>query len=349
MSVQDFLAEAMDIDLGIAALGKKMIVLSANANFRSTYGIEPGERLPEETQLHKLLVMADGQEDLIGVLLDEARDEGKKQRMLYAYHRPAKSGLVFYVVLFDVTEVCSLYERQFAREKSKLIGEMAAGTANSILNPLAVVRGSLQLIESTLKTSLASGHLSDRLVAQTINQYIALANHQVTEINHYVQRWLHLGKPFHVNLRPTLLSAFFQSYIPDLQKEAIEKKVSLMCEFPAEDRQLLIDPYYLREVLNEFFKNAFEASRTGSGSRVQMSVRLAESLVAITIRDSGIGISADLLQQVKDPFFTTKEEAVGLGLNYCEVVLQKMGGYYELTGDAKGTEVKVVLPTVSSD
>lgn len=347
MSVINFFTESPDIDFSIASVDELLKLISANAKFKAVYGIDVGEGLPDASQLRKVVSLAIKQQhDIAGVVIDETAGERRLQFMLYCYRQEAECGTMYYTALFDITGLCNFYEMKLANEKRKLIGEMAAGTANSILNPLAVVRGSLQLIEATLKTNLASSHLSDHLVSQSVGHYITLANHQVTEINNYVQRWLHLGKPFHLDLRPVLISSFLETYVPNLQKEAIKKGVPLVCEFPSEDGQLLIDPHYLREVLNEFVKNAFEAS---DGGLVRLSVHMSDKTSTITIRDSGPGIAADMMKLVKDPFFTTKEDSIGLGLNFCEVVLQKMGGHYELTGDESGTEVRIVLPRVPAE
>ncbi|TMV50714.1 hypothetical protein FE783_08470 [Paenibacillus mesophilus] len=349
MSGIDFITESPDIDFCLATIDELLRLISVNAKFKMMYGIGEGDELPEASQLRKVVSLAiQQQQDIAGVVIDEMAGDRRLQLMLYCYRQEAECGPIYHTALFDISGLIHFYEMKLANEKRKLIGEMAAGTANSILNPLAVVRGSLQLIETTLKTNLASSHLSDHLVSQSVGHYITLANHQVTEINNYVQRWLHLGKPFHLDLRPVLISSFLESYVPNLQKEAIKKGVPLVCEFPSEDGQLLIDPHYLREVLNEFIKNAFEASN-GIGGGVRLSVHMSDKASMITIRDSGPGIAADMMKLVKDPFFTTKEDSIGLGLNFCEVVLQKMGGHYELSGDKAGTEVRIMLPRVPGE
>ncbi|GAA3402840.1 PAS domain-containing sensor histidine kinase [Paenibacillus hodogayensis] len=348
MDVIDFITRSPDIDFSIASFDGRLQLVTANAKFKDMYRISEQEALPEPSQLRKVVELAARQkQDVAGVVIDEMIEGRKLQLMLYCY-KSEEEDERYHTALFDITVLCQFYEMKLANEKRKLIGEMAAGTANSILNPLAVVRGSLQLIETTLKTNLASSHLSDHLVSQSVGHYITLANHQVTEINNYVQRWLHLGKPFHLDLRPVLLSSFLETYVPNLQRDAIKKRVPLVCEFPSDDGQLLIDPHYLREVINEFIKNSFEASHEQKGI-VRLSVQVSDRTATITIRDSGPGIAADMIKLVKDPFFTTKEDSIGLGLNFCEVVLQKMGGHYELSGDPSGTEVRIVLPRVSAD
>lgn len=349
MNVINFIAESSDIDFAIASIDGQMNLICGNAKMKTIYRIDGDAPIPEKSQLRKVVALAFKQkQDVAGVVIEETINDRKYQLMLYCYRREADSGEQCHIALFDITGLCQYYEMKLANEKRKLIGEMAAGTANSILNPLAVVRGSLQLIETTLKANLATNHLSDRLVSQSVEHYITLANHQVTEINNYVQRWLHLGKPFHLDLRPIFISVFLESYIPNLQREAIKQGVPLVCEFPSEDGQLLIDPNYLREVLNEFAKNSFDATK-GTNGVVRLSVQMEDKTATITIKDSGPGIAADMMKLVKDPFFTTKEDSIGLGLNFCEVVLQKMGGHYELSGDDNGTVVRIMLPRMPAE
>ncbi|PYI53007.1 ATP-binding protein [Paenibacillus flagellatus] len=348
MNVFDFVMESPDIDFYIASVDERMEVVSANAKFKETYRVDVGDALPDKSQLRKVVSLAINQkQNVSGVVIEEPSGERVLHLILFCYRLEAEEGDRYHTALFDISGLSQYYEMKLMNEKRKLIGDMAAGTANSILNPLAVVRGSLQLIEATLKANLASNHLSDHLVSQSVDHYITLATHQVTEISKYVKRWLHLGKPFQLQLRPVLLSAFLESYVPSVQKEAIRQGVSLVCEYPAVDGHLLVDPYYLQEVLNEFMKNSFEATN-GSG-RIRLAVELTGEGAAFTIRDSGPGIAEDVMKQVKDPFFTTKEDSIGLGLSFCEVVLHKMGGRYELKGDEAGTEVRISLPRVPAE
>ncbi|MEF3302862.1 HAMP domain-containing sensor histidine kinase [Paenibacillus sp. GYB003] len=349
MNVIDFIAQSPNIDFAIASINGQMQLAYGNAKMKAIYQIEEEQPLPESSQLRKVAALAVKQkQDVAGVVIEENVRDRAYRLMAYCYRTEERGEERCQIALFDISGLCQFYEMQLTNEKRKLIGEMAAGTANSILNPLAVVRGSLQLIETTLKTNLASNHLADRLVAQSVDHYITLANHQVTEINNYVQRWLHLGKPFQLDLRPVWVSVFLESYIPGLQREAIKLGVPLVCEFPSADGQLLIDPHYLREVLDEFVKNSFDATN-GTDGAVRLSVHMDEKTATVLIRDSGPGIAADMMKLVKDPFFTTKEDSIGLGLNFCEVVLQKMGGHYELSGDENGTLVRIVLPKMPAE
>lgn len=346
MNEFDFVMESTDIDLFIASIDERMELVSANAKFRTTYRITTGEALPEQSQLRKVVAHAIKQkQNIAGVVIEESAGEHTLQLILYCYRRETDLGDRYHAAMFDISGFFHFYEMKLTNERRKLIGDMAAGTANSILNPLAVVRGSLQLIETTLKTNLASGHWSDHFASRSVEHYITLANDQVKEIGNYVKRWLHLGKPFHLDLRPVLVSSFLEEYVPSVQKEALRRGVTFVCEFPSVDGELLIDPHYLQEVLNEFMKNSFDASQVAEGGGgVRLSIHISDKTLVFAIRDSGPGIAEDLLKLVKVPFFTTKEDSIGLGLNFCEVVLQKMGGHYELSGGDTGTEVRIVLP-----
>lgn len=351
MDVFDFAKQSPDIDLFMATVDERLTLSAANARFKFQYRVNDGESLPAASQLGKAIALAVKQrQNIAGLVIEESFAGRTMQLLLYVYRCESESGgqprEQYHIALFDVTGLFHFYETQLANERRKLIGDMAAGTANSILNPLAVVKGSLQLIESTLKSYFASSPLVDFHMFQNLDQYLKLAYNQVQEISSYVKRWLLLGKPFQLELRPVLVSAFLETFIPTVQREAIKHGVPLVCEYPASDGSMLVDPHYLKEVLSEFIKNSFEASNRGE---IRFSVQLADETTVITIRDTGTGIAPDVLEQARKPFFTTKETAIGLGLNFCEVVLDKMGGHFQLTGSETGTEVRIVLPKAPKD
>jgi len=346
MNVFEFAKQSPDIDLFMATVDERLTLSAANARFKFQYRVDDGESLPAGSQLGKAIALAVKQrQNIAGLVIEESFAGRTMQLLLYVYRSESESGgqprEQYHIALFDVTGLFHFYETKLANERRKLIGDMAAGTANSILNPLAVVKGSLQLIESTLKSYFASSPLVDFHMFQNLDQYLKLAYNQVQEISSYVKRWLLLGKPFQLELRPVLVSAFLETFIPTLQREAIKHGVPLVCEYPASDGSMLVDPHYLKEVLSEFVKNSFEASNRGE---IRFSVQLADEATVITIRDTGTGIAPEILEQARKPFFTTKETAIGLGLNFCEVVLDKMGGHFQLTGSETGTEVRIVLP-----
>lgn len=191
---------------------------------------------------------------------------------------------------------------------------------------------------------MISIELTTHPLKDKLDQYFALAYHQVQQIDDVLQRFLLLGKPSEMAFVPISVFALLQKFIPCIQRKAFEQNVALVCEFPSSDGQVVAQEFYLQELLSALFLNAFEASQP-SGT-VKFRTEIQDKTVDFFIEDQGEGIADHIIQQVKEPFFTTKDGALGIGLNYCEGILHKIGGTLDIQSSANGTQVHVVLPKI---
>ncbi|MFC0213798.1 ATP-binding protein [Paenibacillus chartarius] len=117
---------------------------------------------------------------------------------------------------------------------------------------------------------------------------------------------------------------------------------ALIREFSGQNGQVLTEELRLEEIITAVCRNACEAC--GSNGIVGFLVRISDETVEFIISDNGEGIAADILPRVKEPFFTTKEEALGFGLSYCEIMTRKIGGRMHIQSSTEGTEVRLVFP-----
>ena len=100
--------------------------------------------------------------------------------------------------------------------------------------------------------------------------------------------------------------------------------------------------FVIRQVLNALVKNAVEASP--SGQRVQLSCECTSGVLRFLVKDSGSGMSSDQLARVAEPFYTTKESGMGLGLSICKSVVEAHNGIISADSGPEGTRFIVELP-----
>ncbi|HEY0827886.1 MAG TPA: hypothetical protein VGE40_07325, partial [Bacilli bacterium] len=180
------------IDIGITTIDNQMRVIQPSAAFRKFYSIADGAYLPRDTNLFLAATQCMEQQVAItGVLLTEVIQEHNRSFLIYLYpHSQSVNDEKFPAItlmLCDCTSLHQEYNMKVENEKRKLIGEMGAGLANLILNPLTVVKGTLQLIVKNLQTLMNTVH---PFAMDRISRHITLANQQVEQIHQNIQRFL---------------------------------------------------------------------------------------------------------------------------------------------------------------
>lgn len=332
--------KSASIDVGVLTINHDTAILFANETFKSWYNVNEGDPLPPKSSLGQTIRLSIQQEEPIRTITDHVLSETfmemERTFLLYAYKWDLQPD-IYTLFLSDISALHHNYENKLKRELRKLTGEMAAGTANYILNPLAVINGSLQLIEKSLQTASAPA-------VSNISRHVSLAKNQAEQIRDHIHRMLIIGKPIHMELEIVLLSSFLQEVIPDIQKEAMGHRITLVCEYPHSEAQLLVHPAYLKQVLQEIVSNSFDALL--DGGQIHIRFDITDHAVTIVITDGGEGIPEDLIPKVTFPFFTTKVDSLGLGLSFCEVVLEKMEGHLHIESASQKTTVLITLPKI---
>jgi signal transduction histidine kinase len=119
----------------------------------------------------------------------------------------------------------------------------------------------------------------------------------------------------------------------------------LICEYPRNNGQFLGHEGHFREALFALIKNAIEA--VGEGGSITLGIDITENSIHFNVSDNGEGIQPDLMPEIRKPFVTTKDDALGIGLSFSEMVIQKMGGTLDITSSPKGTKASVKVPKVN--
>ena len=239
------------------------------------------------------------------------------------------------VVFIDTTLRKEEEERRMQVEKLAALGQVAAGVAHEINNPLAGIKNTFLL----LKDTIAPGH--------PYSQYVSMIDREIQRISDIVGQMYQLYRPDPAEPHPIDLEAFLRDVSQIMAGLLRQHRLSLTTEITPGLPQVRLPQRDLTQVLCNLIRNAIEASRPASDIRI--SVTHDEESVSIAVADRGHGIPAEVLPHIFDPFFTTKmgstQGGMGLGLSVSRSLVQAMGGRIEVqTAVGRGATFMVVLP-----
>ncbi|NOY69611.1 MAG: GHKL domain-containing protein [Deltaproteobacteria bacterium] len=227
-------------------------------------------------------------------------------------------------------------EEQVKRvEKLASIGEVAAGMAHEIKNPLASLTGSIQM----LTKSIPYDPVHDKLMKIILREADRLTS--------LVSEFLMFARPVAVNPLPVTLDTSI-SEILDLfaSDPKCRGGIKIIRKFHP-GISIMIDQEHLRQVAWNLLNNASQA--VDKDGTITISIYpLKKSHACITVSDNGCGIEKEKLNTIFDPFFSTKQEGTGLGLSIVQQIVSSYNGFIDVESEPeKGTRVTVRFPRVS--
>ena len=242
-----------------------------------------------------------------------------------------------------------LYEQQTDRIKKMYrtdrlatLGELAAGAAHEIKNPLTSISSSIQYLSKDFSNEPAKSEMIQEILAE------------VERINKILQGLLSFARPAALNKTEINMEQLINQTLL-LTKTAVQKHgIDLQFEYFVENTVLQGDVEQLKQVFLNIILNAIEAMKDNPpeqprtliiGIENGISPDLQTSHLIITFEDSGKGIEEKDIENVFNPFFTTKEEGTGLGLAICYGIIDRHQGEIEVKSTAgKGAVIQIKLP-----
>lgn len=242
-----------------------------------------------------------------------------------------------FFVIENRTKQYSLEQQVRAHNRLATIGQIAAGTAHEIRNPLTSIRGFLQVIGHKLKEN---GQQKER-------GYIDIMLKEISRINNLVSEFLLLSKPRHIQLKTVKIEKILNEILPIIRSEAIYHNIEVKVEKKRDlFASIQADGELLKQVILNLCKNAIEAMGDGGKLVIRLTCLESEDFCLIEIIDNGPGIPDQLKEKIFEPFFTTKENGTGLGLSICQQILREIGGSIKVDSDHMGTKFSVALPVL---
>lgn len=240
-----------------------------------------------------------------------------------------------YVIFKDVTNLRSLEEQMQRSDRLAMIGQIAAGTAHEIRNPLTSIRGFLQMFKKTLRDKGMSREYS----------YTEVMLSEIDRINELVSEFLLLSKPKDITFDHVDVVTVINEMLPIITNEALLHDVSVHFHPAGSLPRIVADRELLKQVFLNICKNGIEAMT--EGGTLTITVRAdtdSDSKVLIEVHDTGPGIPAFLIDKIFDPFFTTKENGTGLGLSVCQRIVHDHGGSLRVSSKGFGTTFTISIP-----
>lgn len=230
----------------------------------------------------------------------------------------------------DVTQVRAMEQQVLRVEKLAAIGELAAGAAHEIRNPLTSIRGFIQLLQA--RASRSDG------------EYFQIILNEIDRIDWIIRDMLLLARPSELKKQGISLQAIIDEVLLLHQSDFERTNISVSTEFEPDLSQVLADPKMFRQLVLNLIRNAVQAMPYGGALGVALR-RAGSDQVAFEVTDTGVGISPENLKRLFVPFFTTKEEGTGLGLALCYSIVQAHGGRIDVRSHVgQGTTFTVYLP-----
>ena len=224
------------------------------------------------------------------------------------------------IVLTDITETVVLEKEIFRLDRLNLIGEMAAGIAHEIRNPMTTVHGFLQLVRND----------RDELPVEIVD----LMLQELNRANSIITEFLTLAKDKVSNKKMQNLNTIIESLFPLIQAEALRCNKHAILDLHA-CPDLLLDQKEIRQIILNISLNGLDAM--SSSGELSIKTYANEQDVVLEIKDQGVGISPEVLEKMGTPFFTTKEEGTGLGLAICYSVAKRHHATIHIDTGEKGT------------
>jgi signal transduction histidine kinase len=231
--------------------------------------------------------------------------------------------------------VLEAQEAAFHSEQLATIGQLAAGVAHEIRNPLTTVKGFIQLIKP---------YLSD--VGK--EDYATIALDEINRANDIIHEFLNTAKPQKNKKQIIEVNKLMRDIMVLYESEAILRNINIEVIGNCNQAQLYLDIKQIKQVLVNIIKNALEAIEENQSLEkgcIQISSECSNSAAVIVINDNGIGMKKETLEKLFDPFFSTKEYGTGIGMTVCKKIIEEHMGQIKVSSTPYlGTTFRIELP-----
>lgn len=259
---------------------------------------------------------------LVGILADHEREQRKKAEGTAR----------------KLTEVYGQLQRSFDElrraDRLSALGELSAGLAHEIRNPLGSIEGALQILRR------------EDLPSETKTEFSTLAQKEIDRLKGLVLDFLEFARPQQPHQEPADINELLKAVQRLSSESAKMAGVSIRLK-SADDLPLAsLDPEQMKQVLLNLVLNAIQAMP--QGGEVLLSALKRDDVIVVEVRDQGVGVDPSHLERIFDPFFTTRAKGTGLGLSIAYRIVSQHGGHIAAVPNPdRGMTFTVTLPTLS--
>jgi len=227
----------------------------------------------------------------------------------------------------DLTQVKQLQEQMELRERLTALGEMSAGIAHELRNPMAVISGYLNLLSKKM------GPEHQNIIRDITNE--------VSGMNRIIGDLLTFARPASLNRVKVNISEMLENCLAAaLQATGADSRITTDLKLDGVETD--VDEVLMKQAFTNLIQNAIEAMPDGGTLTIETEKKRD---LKISIRDTGIGIPPENIKKIFLPFYTTKEKGTGLGLALVHKIVLSHGGRIAVeSSEGKGTAFRVILP-----
>ncbi len=238
-----------------------------------------------------------------------------------------ETGNVYYIsALRDISDKKEMEEMMIRSEKMSIAGQLAAGVAHEIRNPLTSLKGFIQLLQAGV----------DRK-----KEYYKIMIDEIEKMETITSELLFISKPMTDNKQKESIAEMIRDVTELLKPQARLKGITFEWE-QSTDVLVHCDRSQIKQVLINLTKNAIEAMEDEGTIHIQ--VHAADRQVVIDVIDQGPGISEEIIHKLGEPFFTTKQNGTGLGLMITKQILDRHNAKLDISQNAdKGSTFSIVF------
>lgn len=227
------------------------------------------------------------------------------------------------------TELRRSHEQLLRADRLSSIGEIAAGLTHEIGNPLAGVKGALEII-----TARAADGTPER-------EFSTLASREIARLEGLIEEFLRFARPHEPRRSDVNILDVLDRVVSLISREAADRGVSIRVN-RTEVPPVSVDLEQMVQMFINIVLNAVQVSPPGA--RVEIAPSTGDGMLAVEVRDEGPGIRPEHLDKIFDPFFSTRKRGTGLGLSISNRIVQSHGGRIEVQQPGHGTVIRVLVP-----
>ncbi|PFA69353.1 PAS domain-containing sensor histidine kinase [Bacillus sp. AFS015802] len=289
---------------------------------REILNIEPGEETYDD---YLKQLKEEGQATFLKTL--SYRDKVQYVELSSKYNLLSNLNLT---IIRDITEQIEMQEQLRKSDTLSVVGELAAGIAHEIRNPMTALKGFIQLLENS--------------VGKDHEMYFNVITSEFQRIESIITEFLVLAKPQAIQYQETDLIKIMKDTVELLSAQAVMHNVQYEESYEENLPTIVAEPNQLKQVFINVIKNAIEVM-TGGGV-ISISIRETyDEMIHIEIKDQGGGISKDKIKKLGEPFYTTKERGTGLGLMVSFKIIKEHKGSVQVESIVgEGTIFHIYLP-----
>ncbi len=238
------------------------------------------------------------------------------------------------IVLFrDLTEINNLKMEIEKNQRLASLGNLAAGVAHEIRNPLSSIKGFATYFKERYKDIP-----DDKKTAEIMVQ-------EVERLNRVISQLLEFASPVKIHKKSVSMVTLIQHSLKMIEGHAREKNIEIKTDLDHHTKDLYIDPDKINQVFLNIYLNAIEAMENNGTLYVRLTEDKKNNMAKVEISDTGKGIIKEDLTHIFDPYFTTKQSGTGLGLAIVHKIIESHKGEIRVESErGAGTTVTIFLP-----